>query len=117
MTPEELLALLNSAWPFKSTEKFGEKPVEISRWVSDWGILDPEEEAFTLRAKPAVDQRFTDADATVGARAWLSGSSQIIDGAFETRFELIRGEFHIYHTVCPACGYYRGKVAIEKEEA
>ena len=25
------------------------------------------------------------------------------------------GEYYIYHTVCPACGYYRGKVAIEKE--
>ena len=25
------------------------------------------------------------------------------------------GAFHVYHTVCPACGYYRGKVAIEKE--
>ncbi len=21
---------------------------------------------------------------------------------------------HIYHTVCPECGYYRGKLAIEK---
>ena len=21
------------------------------------------------------------------------------------------GAFHIYHTVCPTCGYYRGKVA------
>ena len=27
------------------------------------------------------------------------------------------GEFYVYHTVCPACGYYRGKVAIEKEAA
>ena len=25
------------------------------------------------------------------------------------------GEFHVYHTVGPACGYYRGKLAIEKE--
>ncbi len=25
------------------------------------------------------------------------------------------GDFHIYHTVCPSCGYYRGKVAIEME--
>ena len=96
MTPEELLALLDSAWPFKTTEKFGDKPVAISRWVSDWGLLDREEEAFTLRAKPAADQRFTDVDASIGARAWLSGSSQIIDGTFETRFELIRGEFHVY---------------------
>ena len=24
------------------------------------------------------------------------------------------GEWHVYHTVCPACGYYRGKIAIEK---
>ena len=96
MTPQQLVALLDSAWPFQSTDKFGNKPVDISRWVSDWGILDREEEAFTLRAKPAADQRFTDADATVGARAWLSGSSQITDGTFETRFELIRGEFHVY---------------------
>ena len=95
-TPEQLVALLDSAWPFKSNEKFGEKPVEISRWVSDWGLLDREEGAFTLRAKPAADQRFTDVDATVGARAWLSGSSQVTDGTFETRFELIRGEFHVY---------------------
>ena len=24
------------------------------------------------------------------------------------------GAWHIYHTVCPTCGYYRGKLAIEK---
>ena len=22
------------------------------------------------------------------------------------------GAFHIYHTVCPTCGYYRGKVLV-----
>ena len=27
------------------------------------------------------------------------------------------GALHIYHTVCPSCGYYRGKLAIEKAEA
>ncbi|MBQ0082328.1 MAG: 50S ribosomal protein L32 [Paludibacteraceae bacterium] len=27
------------------------------------------------------------------------------------------GALHIYHTVCPECGYYRGKLAIEKKEA
>ncbi len=27
------------------------------------------------------------------------------------------GAWHIYHTVCPECGYYRGKVAIEKDAA
>jgi large subunit ribosomal protein L32 len=27
------------------------------------------------------------------------------------------GEFYVYHTVCQACGYYRGKVAIVKETA
>ena len=27
------------------------------------------------------------------------------------------GAHHIYHTVCPECGYYRGKLAIEKEAA
>ncbi|MDD6863500.1 MAG: 50S ribosomal protein L32, partial [Prevotella sp.] len=26
------------------------------------------------------------------------------------------GAYYIYHTVCPTCGYYRGKVAIVKEE-
>ena len=26
------------------------------------------------------------------------------------------GGYYVYHTVCPSCGYYRGKVAIEKEE-
>ncbi len=96
MTPEQLVALLDSAWPFQSAQDFGNKPVDISRWVSDWGLLDREAEAFTLRAKPAADQRFTDADATIGARAWLSGSSQLTDGTFETRFELIRGELHVY---------------------
>ena len=25
------------------------------------------------------------------------------------------GGWHIYHTVCPTCGHYRGKLAIEKE--
>lgn len=25
------------------------------------------------------------------------------------------GAWHVYHTVCGECGYYRGKVAIEKE--
>ena len=26
------------------------------------------------------------------------------------------GAYYIYHTVCPTCGYYRGKVAIKKED-
>ena len=26
-------------------------------------------------------------------------------------------KWHVYHTVCGACGYYRGKLAIEKEAA
>ncbi|MEG1905124.1 MAG: 50S ribosomal protein L32, partial [Bacteroidales bacterium] len=25
--------------------------------------------------------------------------------------------WHLYHTVCGECGYYRGKLAIEKEAA
>ena len=25
--------------------------------------------------------------------------------------------YYVYHTVCPTCGYYRGKVAIVKEAA
>jgi large subunit ribosomal protein L32 len=25
------------------------------------------------------------------------------------------GEWHVYHTVCGACGYYRGKLAVEQE--
>ena len=29
----------------------------------------------------------------------------------------ICGAWHIYHTVCGECGYYRGKLAIEKEAA
>ena len=27
------------------------------------------------------------------------------------------GAWHIYHTVCGECGYYRGKQAIVKDEA
>ncbi|MDE7452345.1 MAG: 50S ribosomal protein L32, partial [Paramuribaculum sp.] len=27
------------------------------------------------------------------------------------------GSWHIYHTVCGECGYYRGKIAIEKPAA
>jgi len=27
------------------------------------------------------------------------------------------GAWHVYHTVCSECGYYRGKLAIEKEAA
>ena len=27
------------------------------------------------------------------------------------------GEWYIYHTVCGACGNYRGKVAIQQKEA
>ena len=27
------------------------------------------------------------------------------------------GAYYVYHTVCPTCGYYRGKVAIVKETA
>ena len=27
------------------------------------------------------------------------------------------GAWHIYHTVCGECGYYRGKLAIEKAAA
>lgn len=27
------------------------------------------------------------------------------------------GSWHIYHTVCNDCGYYRGKLAIQKDAA
>ena len=27
------------------------------------------------------------------------------------------GAWHVYHTVCPECGYYRGKNVMGKEEA
>ena len=27
------------------------------------------------------------------------------------------GAYYVYHTGCPTCGYYRGKVAIVKEVA
>ena len=26
-------------------------------------------------------------------------------------------EWYVYHTVCPSCGYYRGKLAVEKAVA
>jgi len=26
------------------------------------------------------------------------------------------GAMHIYHTICPECGYYRGKLAVEKAD-
>lgn len=26
------------------------------------------------------------------------------------------GAWHVYHMVCPECGYYRGRLAIEKSE-
>ncbi len=26
------------------------------------------------------------------------------------------GAHHIYHTICPECGYYRGKLAVETTE-
>lgn len=95
MEPDALVAMLDNAWPLESTEDFGAKPVKIERWNADWGLLEREQGAWTLRARPADDQRLSDADATVGARAWLSGSSQFRDGTFETRFELLRGDFYI----------------------
>lgn len=27
------------------------------------------------------------------------------------------GSWHIFHTVCPECGYYRGQIAVKKEAA
>ena len=35
----------------------------------------------------------------------------------KTRTAKRRTHWHVYHTVCGACGYYRGKLAIEKEAA
>ncbi|MCI6278812.1 MAG: 50S ribosomal protein L32 [Porphyromonas sp.] len=26
------------------------------------------------------------------------------------------GAWHVYHTVCPECGYYRGQIAIQVED-
>ncbi len=26
------------------------------------------------------------------------------------------GAYHVYHKVCPTCGYYRGKIAIVMDE-
>ena len=96
MNVKTLLATLDSAWPFNSEDLASSKSLDVIRWVADWGVIEKEADAFTLRAKTAADQRFSDADATTGARAWLSGSSKFIDGTFETLFELIRGEFHVY---------------------
>ena len=96
MTAKTLLATLDSAWPFDSNGETGSKPIDVIRWVADWGIIEKESESFTLRAMTAEDQRFSDAGATIGGRAWLSGSSQFSDGTFETLFELVRGEFHVY---------------------
>ena len=92
MKPDDLIAMLDNAWPFESAEDFGSKPVNPERWNADWGLLEREPGAFTLRARPADDQRFSDFGATIGARAWLSGSSQFRDGTFETSFELLRGD-------------------------
>lgn len=92
MKPDDLIAMLDNSWPLESTSDFGTKPVKIERWNADWGLLEREQEAWTLRARPADDQRFSDAGATIGARAWLSGSSQFRDGTFETSFELLRGD-------------------------
>ena len=35
----------------------------------------------------------------------------------QSKTRTANGEWHVYHTVCGACGYYRGKLAIEKEAA
>lgn len=96
MTPEALVATLNNAWPFESADGFGVKPVNISRWNADWGLIEKETDAFTLRASHASDQRLSDYGSSTGARAWLAGSSQFTDGTFDCNFELIRGEFHAY---------------------
>ena len=34
-----------------------------------------------------------------------------------THDKAVAPTWHIYHTVCGECGYYRGKLAIEKEAA
>ena len=96
MSVKTLLATLDSAWPFGDEEQLGAKPIDVVRWVADWGVIEKEADSFTLRAKTALDQRFSDADATIGGRAWLSGSSKFTDGTFEALFELVRGEFHVY---------------------
>lgn len=96
MNVKTLLATLDSAWPFGDDDGTGSKPIDAIRWVADWGVIEKEAGTFTLRAMTAADQRFSDAGATVGGRAWLSGSSQFSDGTFETLFELVRGEFHVY---------------------
>ncbi len=96
MNVKTFLATLDSAWPFGNNGDSGSKPIDVIRWVADWGVIEKETDSFTLRAKTASDPRFSDSDATSGGRAWLAGSSQFTDGTFETLFELVRGEFHVH---------------------
>lgn len=96
MTASELVAILENSWPVQAKRGKAAGQVQVARWVEDWGIIEKNGNSFILRATPASDQRISDADATGGARAWISGSSPFIDGTFETRFKLTRGEFHVY---------------------
>ena len=48
---------------------------------------------------------------SVGARSWFEVKAVAPALAVCSNC----GEFYVYHTVCPSCGYYRGKLAIEKE--
>lgn len=92
-----LLHELELAWPVLDDE-FTAAKIDSSRWNADWGLLHlgDNDESISLLARPADDPRITDADATGGARAWITGSNLFFEGTFDTRFDLVRGELHIY---------------------
>ncbi|MBQ9344112.1 MAG: tetratricopeptide repeat protein, partial [Kiritimatiellae bacterium] len=93
---DTLLRRLENSWPLQAGRSRAQSIVPPERWIADWGVLDPYRSSFTLRARPADDPYRTDADATGGARAWIAGSSSFFDGAFDTRFRLVRGDFTVY---------------------
>ena len=110
-TGATLLARLENEWPAQSSDNGGDSAVAPGRWTPDWGILETGEYTATLRALPAKNPMVTDADATGGARAWISGTDGFSEGSIDIRFMLLRGEFHVYFPFAADDDWLRVEIA------
>lgn len=93
---KELVDRLNNSWPAATERTLQGSKIIPERWIVDWGKLEKKHSSVTLSADTAIDQLKSDAGATGDARAWIAGSNSFKDGSVSLRFQLVRGEMHLY---------------------
>ncbi len=88
---EQFLSIVESGW---ATDPWRmDRPLERSRWISDWGVAKGTEDGgLLLRAATRDDPG---GQPTTGALAWLVASDVFQDFAFRMEFRILSGQFGI----------------------